>query len=217
MSNQPAGGVIAAAITVWIVCACAGTLIYGIAIDTQGRQAYNHPGAVPANVTLLRSDAYLVGPDAPVTTAQICASGIVSQNPVPQKRGYTFVECNGGQTWNDHREPSPNFGTALKRVVTDTVAQAAYAISLTLLLIIFVAPAIIGGIKETRRSRRRRVAEQQRAALLAEGKQAALGAAYAKNLITLDQFDTAVRGLIADPGEELDPAIRAVLLERDTD
>lgn len=161
--------------------------ICSIIVDNGGRKDWNHPQAMPSGMTRLTKSAYLVDSRVGIEAGDICKGGdgdtatpdYQSVN-VPRLHA-VFVQCARSQTWNDHRELSPNFGNGIMQ----TLRNPAWLIPMGGLLLIFSIPPWVAYGRETRYDRRLR--KQRR--LDANRKRELLTNQWAKDEITDLEFE----------------------------
>ena len=177
------------------VCASIITfLIFTIAYDTSGRQPDDHIGPRPAGVTQLSDRAYLIERDSSVSSEQVCLgsddqddSGVNSITLVERLRA-SYVECEQGQTWNDHRPKSLNWPHSMVRTITTPTFWFVEGI-LFFLCSIYAMCIFVGYAHENRKARKMAKAERKKKMADAEDARLELAAAFAKGDIEMPEFE----------------------------
>lgn len=183
------------ALAVVFVCAALSLLIAGWVNSEGGREpsAGDHTSAIPAGVTEINNTNYLIS-NPQVQPTDICwgFNSTYYNGPVASTRWFpklksTFVQCAQGQTWNDHRPPSYGWGQGIANVAT----SLAWEIGVGVLLALSLLPALLDGISDYRRSRKRRKERQA----TVEDQRKELRLSYAKGEITEQQFEDGLNRL----------------------
>lgn len=194
MSRDMAAG------TLWciFVCAVIALLIGGLVSDLGGRDVgKDHNTPVPPGVTLLAADAYLVRDIA--LLPEVCGgSGFYGKPDAVASQEGVYVQCVEPQRWNDSREVSPNYGTGLVRTATSVwylgIFGALVGLWAVTGLLAAMVTSVSGSIHRGRRRRARRITQ--------DDELEALAVAHAKNRITLEEHEAAVKRIFEkDDGE----------------
>jgi hypothetical protein len=191
-----------------IVVAMGITFIDAIAIDDKNGKGEGHIGPIPAGVTELSKDSYLIASGASSTPHDICkgettgGEGPSETRHIPSLKG-TYVECYVDQEWGFKPDrDDPNLGQSIVRAVSKQEIQiptaAALGLALIYPLLVLFANAI-GAVKSRRNS------EKIYNAQLARYR--AIQASYARSEIDDLQFDAKIQGLVQEGFELPDPGI----------
>lgn len=181
-------------LAIWaVVIAGAFALASGI-VDGSGRKDYQHFGPVPAGVTKVTEDTYLVpvrrspGSICKETSGEV--DNAVEATVALPSLGRNFVRCSRAQTWNDHRAGSSNYRHAMMSVLRSPLFLGPFA--LTFLLAVPAWWTLPG----TWRKRKARGIERRHKRATFEEKRIALAAAYAKGDISEETFELKLEELL---------------------
>lgn len=183
----------------WIVGLAAVVLLVGaIVVDAGGRNVgHDHAGPVPLGTTQLAADAYLVQDVRQMP--EVCGKeGLYSQPTKVADLEGVYVVCVDDQRWNDSRDVSPNYGTALVRVAQSDWFLGAFGCVMALFSVV-CSVSVIRSAVTTRRLDRERANRRQ---TTRTEQLETLAVSHAKGKITLDEHDAAVARMLKKDDDE---------------
>lgn len=132
-------------------------VIAAIVMSSQGRNPSAHPSAIPAGVTRLDSNDYLIynhryGPYDICWDTDGQGQRTNTVVAVPSLRDASFVQCSVSQTWNDHTPNGASFFAEWPRIAMSRSFEIVAAIALLLAL----SPAAVMALRDSRKNRRNR-------------------------------------------------------------
>lgn len=186
-----------------VAMAILSLLIASWAIDSHGAKAWNHREPLPHGVYQITRYAYLLDVGKTNLVANdICrgtdssdSSPVYASIAVKSLKDTVYVQCSKGQTWNDHRSRSINFGHAIGRVVS---SRLYIGLNLLLFLVLSIWPlSVVLRVHRGRKLERQKALERKKANKSAYEKQkSALAAAWARDEINDKQFEIKLDELV---------------------
>lgn len=193
--------------TIWewftgLVCVAAiALLISAGVIDVGGRNKEDHVGPVPAGVSEISADTYLIARSSAAAPESICLGHYQSHKAIEKVlrpealEGALYVRCNKRQTWDSTKGPSPNYGEGMTR----TLSSPAWYAPVGALLLLWTVTSGVALRRDALATRRQR----EKVHMDLEQERRELRAAWAK-----DQIDDTTFHLKMDKlyGKGLEPA-----------
>lgn len=181
--------------SVWSVLVVIATLaIFTTAMDSSGRQKYEHAGPIPAGIEQLSPSAYLLPVGA--LPEKFCGGGTGGHSVSYQKnftgkaRDFTYVQCEEEQRWNVSEPGSPNWGHSFLRVSTSFPAWLVIAPIVALLYGLMWYPMYRRDRRKVKAEKRQAAEYQKQAVIDAEVKRKELTRAYATGEIDDIQYES---------------------------